>query len=138
MNQVEEISPDERCYGLAETNRQVNGEWRRVQVVYVARNGELCEHVTDLGNAFLWEKVLLQAIYADGDETVGVVTEEADRGRHDDYALKLREEIRESSTLIKDFIQEKEENIERIANRSVFGPKHKKARNEFPHSLRRR
>jgi len=135
---IEDVSPDEKCYGLTETNRLVNGQWRRVQTVFVARDGELCQYTRDVGDAWLLEEANLQAIYAVGEDSVGTLMEEAERTRWDDYEKKLRQEVLEASTLIPDFLQEKEENWERIKNRSQFGPSYSKQRNGFPWALRER
>ena len=139
---TETISPDEPCWGVIEQNRLMpmpdgSTQWRRMQIVLVNRGDGLAEYRTDLGNAFLWEAVPEQRLLSLGDDRVGDVLDEAERGRHDDFGNKIKQEIKESSTLIKDFLQEKEENWERIRNRSQFGPAQVKQRNGFPNALRR-
>lgn len=127
---TETLNDDEPCHGVMETNR--NG--RRVQFVFVIRGGSIAKHVTDLGPASLYEGVPELRLLGMGDDTVGEMVYEANMTRYDDFERKLRAEVKESSTLVKDFLQEKEENWERIKNRSQFGPAHKKQRNGFSRS----
>lgn len=141
---TETVHPDEPCYGLLETTKTIvpkgkPPEPHRFQVVWVVRGDALVAHETDLGhisNFVGCEELRLLGPY--GLDKVGEMRDEAERTRHDDYERKLRAEVRDSSTLIKDFLQEKEENWERIKNRSQFGPAVTKQRDDFPHELRER
>lgn len=132
---VQSVSMDERCYGLFERDGWVNYRKEnrvaavRLQTILVVRGDEIAEFKRIIGPA----KGLapLQLLGPFGEDSVGEMVDEADRSRDDDYGVKLREEVRQSSTLIRDAIQEREENVERIANRSVFGPARTKQRNGF-------
>lgn len=126
---TDKISRDEPCHGLLEVDRSVQGEMHRMQSVFVVRGDSIAAYETDLGPSSLFGE--RQAIFAMGDESVAFVMDWAERDRYDDTGRKLREELRESSTLIKDFIAEKEQNWERINNRSVFGPGINKQRNGY-------
>ena len=143
MNIVtERVSNDELCYGLQEVDRLMpmpdgSTAWRRIQAVYVLRGQAIAEYTTDLGSSKEMENVAERKILTcayEGDtpeDTVGEVMEMAARARGDDTFQKLKTEILEGSTLIKDFLQERSENWERIYNRSQFGPKYKKQRNGY-------
>lgn len=136
---TDHVDNDELCHGLQEVNRMVpqpdgSQDWRRLQCVYVVRGDTIAEYAKDLGPSRLFDvpeiKILALADKLAG-ETVGNLIDEAERTRRDDFASKLRDYVRDSSTLISDFIQEKEENWERIKNRSHFGPNYTKQRNGF-------
>ena len=137
------LDPNEPCHGLREYNRKLSGpngseEWHRVQAVYVVRDlpeggDAIAEYVTDMGSAWLWEHAPEIQMLATGEVSVAEWQYLAERDRNDSYGLKLKEELRESSTLIQDFLQEKEENWKRIKNQSQFGPKHSKQRNGYPY-----
>lgn len=126
---TERVSRDEPCHGLTEVDRMVNGESRRIQSVFVVRGDSIAAYETDLGPSSGFGEP--QAIYGMGDEDVAFMLDWADRDRTDDTGRKLRDELRESSTLIKDFLAFKEANWEIINNRSVFGPAHTKQRNGY-------
>lgn len=124
------LDDNEACYGVMETNRS----GRRKQFVFVVRGDEMAKHVTDLGPASLYDGVPELRLLGMGDDTVAEMVYEANKTRHDDFERRLRAEVKESSTLVKDFLQEKEENWERIKNRSQFGPNYTKQRNGFSRS----
>lgn len=127
---TETLDDNEACYGVMETNR--NG--RRQQFVFVVRGDSIAKHVTDIGPASLYDGVPELRLLGMGDDTVAEMVYEANMTRYDDFERKLRQEVKESSTLVKDFLQEKEENWERIKNRSQFGPNYTKQRNGFSRS----
>lgn len=126
---TDHISRAEPCHGLVEKDRNVRGEMRRIQSVFVVRGDSIAAYETDLGPSSAFGDG--QAIFAMGDEDVAFITDWAENDRTDDTGRKLKEELRESSTLIKDFLAFKEENWEYIANRSVFGPGITKQRNGY-------
>ena len=133
---TDHVHPDEPCYGLQEVDRlepmpDGSSQWRRVQAVYVVRGDTIAEYMTDLGPSMLFQRVTQIKLLAFGEESVGELMDEADRTRYDDYAEKLRQEVKESSTLIQDFVEEKERNWKIIRNQSVFGPGITRQRNGF-------
>lgn len=134
---TDRVHPDELCWGLREFNRQTPQGLRRVQAVYVLRGDSIAEYTTDLGSAWLFEGVpelkLLTTTGPDDtpEDRVGECMEEAERSRGDSFERELRAEVKGSSTLIHDFLQEREENWQRIYNRSHFGPKYTKQRNGY-------
>jgi len=130
------VLPDEACHGLLERDvivSQANGsaELRRVQEVFVVRGDAIAAYQTDLGPASVWAKVMGEGIFATGEVTVAEVMAEAEKDRHDQTGFKLKEELREGSSLVKDFLAFKEANFQIINNRSVFGPAYSKQRNGF-------
>jgi hypothetical protein len=135
---TETVSPDEPCMGLQECNRLMPGaggatEWHRVQCVYVVRGDAIAEHVRDLGPAVNFEGIPETKMLGFGEESVALFQEQADRDRADDYYRKLQRELHEGSSLIKDFIDQKERNWKLIRNQSVFGPSVTRQRNGFPY-----
>ena len=133
---TERVSPDEPCHGFQDIDRLVknrNGSttWHRFACVYVVRGDSIAAYSEDMGPTANFSGEPLLKILSMGDDTVGEVCEEALRSRGDRFERELRAEIQGTSTLIRDFIQEKEENWERINNRSQFGPKQVKQRNGY-------
>ena len=133
---TDRVHKDEPCYGLQEVDRLIaypdgSTRSRRIQAVYVVRGDCIAEYATDLGPSENFRNVMQLKLLSMGDDTVGECMEEAERSRLDTFERELRAEVVGTSTLIQDFIREKEENIERINNRSHFGPKHTKQRNGF-------
>jgi hypothetical protein len=106
-------------------------ELHRIQSVFVVRGDAIAAYETDLGPASIWAKVMGEGIFATGEVTVAEVMAEAEKDRHDQTGHKLKEELREGSTLTKDFLAFKEAAWEIINNRSVFGPAYTKQRNGY-------
>lgn len=133
---ADRVHPDEACHGLVEVDRMTaladgSRQLRRVQEVYVVRGDSIASFAVDMGPADEFVNAAPIAIFSMGDDTVGQLRDMAEKDRMDDTFKKLRDEVRESSTLIPDFLREKEENWERINNRSVFGPGITKQRNGY-------
>ncbi len=124
------LDDNEPCYGVMETTR----DGRRKQFVFVVRGDEIAKHVTDLGPVSLYDGVPELRLLGLGDDTVGEMVYEANMTRYDDFERKLRQEVKESSTLVKDFLNEKDRNWAIIHNRSVFGPAQTTQRNGFSRS----
>ena len=132
---TETISPDEPCHGLLERDQMVpvgkGFALHRIQSVFVVRGDAIAAYETDLGPASIWRNVSPEGIFATGEVSVAEVMAEAEKDRHDQTGFKLKEELREGSSLVKDFLAFKEANWEIINNRSVFGPAHTKQRNGY-------
>lgn len=129
------VLPDEACHGLLERDQMVpvgkGLALHRIQEVFVVRGDAIAAYQTDLGPSSIWRNVMGEGIFATGEVTVAEVMAEAEKDRHDQTGHKLKEELREGSSLVKDFLAYKEENWERINNRSVFGPAHTRQRNGY-------
>ena len=113
---------------------------RRYQIIYVVRNDSLAEYREDLGPARLFDAPPFRILGGaqDGDRfyfehTVAELRDMADilRGDASNFKAKMRE-LQESSTLIKDAIDQFEERQQIINNRSVFGPTGATQRDGFP------
>ena len=140
---TDRISPDELCWGLQEQNRlitQADGSTvqHRIQAVYVLRGNAIAEYTTDLGPTALWgttPELQIRTTTGEDHDTpedrVGWIRDEANRSRGDMFERELRADVVGSSTLIKDFLQEKEENWKRIHNQSQLGPYQNKQRNGY-------
>ena len=140
---TDRISPDEPCYGLAEMNRMLampdrSMQWRRVQAVYVVRGDAIAEYTTDLGPASAFKDVDEACIFSMGDDRVGDLMEAAAYDRMDDTYKNLRDQVRGESTLLTDFITQKEKAAALINNRSVLGPLVSHQRNGFPQMPKRK
>lgn len=125
------LHPDEPCYRLVELNLipPDGREWRRYQLVQVARNDRKMWVRIDMGlaadNPFQEFRIV-----ADGDEdTVGYVQGIADQKRADDYWARFLAE--QPKTLITDFLDTEEESIRIRHNQSTFGPAGMAQRNGF-------
>jgi hypothetical protein len=128
--------PNEACWGLDEgpvyvRNRDGSAEWRWWQRTRVVRGDELAEFTRDLGPLSKFENAVPLGILSLGTDSVGEVWFEADRSRFDDTEMKLRAQVKAESTLIADAVKERQENTERINNRSQLGPYQAKQRNGF-------
>jgi hypothetical protein len=131
------ISMDEPCHGLLEAHRLVGvpeggTAWHRVQDVFVVRGDEIASYQTDLGPIENFDAPPV-AMLGVGEDTVGEMVDEADRSRADPYYAKLQKELHEGSSLIQDFINQKEANWKVIKNQSTFGPAVTRQRNGFPY-----
>ena len=106
------IHPDEPCYGLRESPRMVDvfpnaRQWHWVQQVFVQRGDAIAKYEKDFGPDDNFEGVQPLVLICDGqDDKVGEALAEAERNRHDTYWAKRAKEIQESSTLIKDHIDQ--------------------------------
>lgn len=117
------LLPDEPCYGLAEMPRMVAGRWRWVQAVYVVRDDTIAEWTADYGPAEHFARIQPIILPSpDGCNTVAQLQEHADKNRVDDYWAKRADELSAESTLIKDHLDQFEQDRLEMRNRSVFGP----------------
>lgn len=137
------ITEDEPCYGWQETDRiwpQPDGSQqnRRMRFIFVVRGDAIVKYTEDLGPASEFNENSQFAIMADGDagDTVAELRFMAEASRDDTTYEKIRQELKESSTLIADAINEAEMNQKAIRNQSVFGPGISTQRNGTPSYLK--
>ena len=136
---TDRITEDEPCYGWQEVNRvwpmpDGSHQNRRMRFIFVVRGDAIAKYVEDIGPAADFTEESQLGILADGDagDTVAQVRFMADASRDDTTYQRIRQEFRESSTLISDAINEAEMNRKAIQNQSVFGPGGHTQRNGVP------
>lgn len=131
------VLPDEPCFGMFEGPCMLptlNGDLRErwVQDLKVVRGDQIHHYVLDFGPAEDFDRVTPMLMPSFGENTVAQLQEFAAKNREDDYWARRRDEMLESSTLIRDHLNQWEANREFIHNRSVFGPAITRQRNEYP------
>jgi hypothetical protein len=129
-----EVHPDEKAYWLWEIIVQSRGNrgWRRAQVMYVNRGGNLARWAKDLGpaDAFKAEELSIPSVWV---HTVGQLLDMAEKARlGDDYWQRFLDEEVADETFIPNLIAQYQERRLRIRNRSTIGPYVTRQRNEFP------
>lgn len=124
------VSPDEKAYMLLETNVIYQKLWRRVQVIYVERGGELARYAEVMGlqSEISAPELMCPSLWV---MTVAELREYADQERADDYWQRFLAEKDAESTLINDWHEQAAARREIIANRSVVGPYQRTQRHEF-------
>ena len=131
MNQIETASftleADQPCYGLS-VFEDATGFCSRLVVL---RGGQPVGVVIHHGpNEEYSGKIPPMFIPStEGENPVGLMLEMSERHRHDLRWFKKAEEMKQSSTLIKDVIRQDEMARLAIKNQSVFGPAITKQRN---------
>lgn len=133
---TQQVSLNEPCYGLREgpvKQTAANGSQRRrwIQRLWVVRGDSLARYETDMGPASRYADVQELIIPSFGDDSVAELQYEADLHRHDTYWKGRIEEIKASSTLIADAVQQTEQRHQLIHNRSSFGPYARAQRDGF-------
>lgn len=132
-NVTQFIQADEKAYRLAEWNmvRPPFGDWHRWQVIFVNRADKLAEFWTDLGPAANYTAAEFN-IPALWEHSVAELQDIATSVRlGDDHWQKFAAEKQAESTLISDFLQQKEEMWKVINNQTVIGPGVSKQRDGF-------
>lgn len=132
------VHPDEPCYLLSELVEKSADEsgWRRVQRVYVNRDGHMAVHVRDLGAAanFTAPQTRILSLWED---SVAYCMDQAEHQRlGEDYWVKFLAEKTAESTLIPDTIRFVEEGARIVRSRSVFGSHVRKQRNFSPRRVK--
>lgn len=130
---TETVHPDEKCWRLKEVNliRPPLHQWRRYQMLWVARNDVIYEWSRDLGPSedFDAPGCDIPGLF---EHTVGELWDIAERYRlGEDHWQKWLREQEDESTLIPDWINQVQERHQIIHNRSVFGPGGHTQRNGF-------
>lgn len=132
---TETVHPDEKAWRLKEINvmrqRGKVNELRRIQTVWVQRNGVIWEWSRDLGPAkrFANPGCDIPALW---EHTVGELWDIAEIHRlKDDHWNRFMDDQAHESTLFDDWRNQVMERHEIIHNRSVIGPKVRKQRNGF-------
>ena len=135
------IHPDEAAWSLREINlvRPPTHQWHRWQIVTVVRDDALAEWWRDLGPSAEYTRPELE-VPSLGEHTVGELWDIADHYRlQDDYWRGRTRELTEASSLIPDFLEQKEEQWKVINNQTVSGPLITKQRDGFyKHEAQRR
>lgn len=111
-------------------------EKRRYRLFTVVRDDSLAVYYEDMGVASKWPYPGFNII-AEWEHTAQEMRDTCDRQRNDLWVEKFLSEKQAESTLIGDFLQEQEEQIEVVKNRSVVGPLHRVQRNEHRWSATR-
>lgn len=134
--QTNTIYPNEPAYGIYEGPAMLKGNdgsqtWRWVQDVTVIRNDEKAHHLTDMGAAEDFQYVTPLYMWSGLNDSVAVLQAYAEKNREDFYWQKRAEELLESSTLIRDVIEQEAKLHEVVANRSALGPYVSNQRNGY-------
>ncbi len=120
-------------HGLFEGPRSIPGKGKRwIQAIYVIRDDTIAEYTQDLGPVSDYERIQPMFIPGFGDDTVAQVQELAEKNRHDEYWANRVDEMLAESTLVKDHLQQLEQNREIVLNRSRFGLGGSTQRNGYP------
>lgn len=125
------VLPDEKAYRLVEIvmtphDMSKGGKrfrpqtWigrRRWQVVWVLRNDQLAQHITDMGDAGLYKSGPLQ-IWSLWEESVAELREIANQWRSDDsWERQILADVQGESRLIERFLIQEEKKQRAIARR---------------------
>lgn len=127
------VHPDEPCYLLSELEEKAPDEngWRRVQKVYVNRDGRMAVYVRDMGPAADCQAPQFR-VCSLWEDSVAYCMDQADRQRWgDDYWQRFLAEKAGESTLVQDAVRFVEEGARLMRNQSVFGPAVSRQRNLF-------
>jgi hypothetical protein len=126
------LDPNEKVYRLTELNlvKPPHYQNRRYQVMLVNRDDCLAEWWYDLGPAFAFtaNQFTFPLMW---EHTVAEAQAMAEEKRHDTYWQKFLAEKQAESTLVQDWINQRQEQSKIIRNQSVFGPGGHKQRNGF-------
>lgn len=127
------LVPDEMAWKLVEVNRidTTSHHVRRWEFIYVVRNDELAVHITDMGPAGAFNAAEL--------EVWGLWEEKWEQLRQDANEVRFANSIGvffndrkgEMEKMVDVFLKYKAEQWEMAHNRSHFGPKYSRQRNEF-------
>jgi hypothetical protein len=133
------VDPDERAWGLFETNTNTfdSRGYRRFQVIEVNRNGELARYIEDLGPAVLFPATpfVIPSLF---EHTVAELRDIAERQRNrPERWLDFQKELAGESTLIQDAIRWNEALYKASRNMTVNGPLITIQRNGVPSRVRR-
>jgi hypothetical protein len=133
---TDRVSPDEPSWGIKEgpvlvTKPDQSTAWHWVQQVFVERGDSIAKFETDFGPEENFETVTPFAMISFGDDTVAELQDAAARNRHDDYWYKYTQELKESSTLMRDIVEQKDKLSQVINNRTVIGPHQRTQRNGY-------
>lgn len=132
--QIPRIYGDEKVWELAELNKLTLDykELRRWQFVYVIRNDEVVEWVSDLGPASAFPYCSEFRLFSFGQDTVDQIQEEAMQMRIESTDFrKMLAEHQAESTLTRDYVAFLHEKVKQLRNESVFGPGFTRQRNLF-------
>lgn len=128
------VHPDEECHGLFEGPR--NGRW--ITAVYVIRGDAIAEHVIDHGPEIEFCKIPPMMMPSFGENRVGEMLEWGERHRHDTRWWDRAQEMKAESTLIRDVMNQEEDRIEAIHNRTQLGPYQNTQRNDYSRTANQR
>lgn len=131
---AQEVHPDEKAWDMFCGPR--NGRW--VTVVRVVRADRLAEHVIDHGPEEEFSRIPPLYMPSMLEERVGLLLAYAEAHRYDLRWWKRTQELKESSTLIQDVINQEWERHLRIQNKSTFGPHQTVQRNGYNRTETRR
>lgn len=106
-------------------------QWRRYQAIIVNRDDELAVWMYDLGPSAAFGANQF-TFPLEWEHTVEEARDMAEQQRHDNFWRRFLAEKQSESTLIEDFVNQKEEYRKIIHNQSVFGPGGFKSRIGFP------
>ena len=130
---TEAIHENEKAWSLREQNmvRPPTHQVHRWQIITVVRNDKLAEWWNDLGPAaeFRAPGIEIPALFEHSVAELRDIATEYRLG--DDYWRKRTAELSAESTLVKDWLEQMEEDWRVIRNQSSFGPGVSKQRNGF-------
>ena len=128
---VDDIHPNEKVYFLAERNLLTRDykHQRRWQIVGVERGGSMAFWTRDLGAAAAFRTPEFRIVVL-WEHTFAEVLDMAERQRtYDDSLQEFIKDSRGRSTLIKDFLDQTEQDAKLVRRQSVFGPGVRRQRN---------
>ena len=110
-------------------------QWRWTQQVFVERGDAIACYEIDLGSEEQFEMVTpLHIISPWGEDSVAECLDAADRNRIDTHWRKRAKEMQESSTLMRDIVEQREKISQVVKNRTVSGPFQTNQRNGWDHT----